>query len=147
MIVRRAGPGDHPTWAAMLAQLHSDMSVGEWEEELAKLVSLPEAYVGFLALDESQNPIGMIDVRLRNFAEGAPDLGALYVEDLWVEPGHRRRGIARRLLESVENWARDQGYKWLASDSRLDNEESRHWHIAGGFTEQERLVVFGKPLG
>jgi hypothetical protein len=36
-----------------------------------KLVSLPEAYAGFLALDEGRNPI-MIDVRLRNFAEGAP---------------------------------------------------------------------------
>lgn len=130
----------------MLAQLHCDMSVGKWEEELAKLVSLREAYVGFLALDEEQNPIGMIDLRLRNFAEGAPDLEAPYVEDLWVEPGHRRRGIARLLLEAAENWAREQGYKWLASDARLDNNESRHWHVAAGFTEQEQLVVFGKAL-
>jgi aminoglycoside 6'-N-acetyltransferase I len=130
----------------MLARLHSEMSAREWAEELAKLVSLPDPYVGFFALDEAGNPIGMIDLRIRNFAEGAPDLGAPYVEDLWVEPEYRRRGVARLLLESVENWAREQGYRWLGSDARLDNEESQHWHLAAGFAEQERLVVFGKPL-
>jgi len=146
LIVRRAGEEDHRAWAAMLAQLHGDMSIGEWEAELEKLVALPEAYVGFMAFDEGGNPIGMIDARLRNFAEGAPELSAPYVEDLFVDPSHRRQGVARLLLEAVENWARGQGYRWLASDARIDNEESRDWHLAAGFGEQERLVVFGKPL-
>jgi aminoglycoside 6'-N-acetyltransferase I len=130
----------------MLARLHPDMTAPEWEGELAKLVALPEPYVGFIAFTDEGQPIGMIDARERNYAEGAPNLRAAYVEDLWVDPGHRRRGVARLLFEKVEGWARDQGFDWLGSDARLDNDESHSWHRASGFAETERLVVFGKPL-
>ena len=51
----------------------------------------------------------MIDTRIRNFAEGAPNLRAAYVEDLWVAPEHRGKGIARQLLGHVEQWARGRG--------------------------------------
>lgn len=130
----------------MLARLHSDMSAREWEETLLRLIALPEPYVGFLAFDVAGRPVGMIDARIRNFAEGAPSLTAPYVEDLWVDPQNRRHGVARRLLEAVEDWAREQGHGWLGSDARLDNHDSQDWHAAAGFEECERLVVFGKPL-
>ena len=146
MIVRRATAADHSLWAAMLSRLHSDLSAPEFEEELARFTSLPEPYVGFLALTDEGDAVGMIDARERNYAEGAPNLRAAYVEDLWVEPEHRRRGVARLLLEAVENWARAEGLDWLGSDARLDNDESHRWHQAAGFVETERLVVFGKPL-
>ena len=145
MIVRRAAPEDHPVWAEMLARLH-DGSPPEFKSELAELTSLTEPYVGFLAFTDSREPIGMIDARVRNYAEGAPNLRAAYVEDLWVEPEHRRSGVALRLLEAVERWARDEGLDWLGSDAELGNEPSRHWHLAAGFEEVERIMIFGKPL-
>jgi aminoglycoside 6'-N-acetyltransferase I len=147
LIVRRAGPDDIPIWAAMLGRLHPDLVVSEWEAELARLIALPDPYVGFLAFTAGGDPIGMIDVRVRNYAEGAPDLAAPYVEDLWVDPDYRRSGVAARLLKTVEDWGRSQGFTWLGSDARLDNRESHDWHRASGFEETERLVVFGKPLG
>jgi aminoglycoside 6'-N-acetyltransferase I len=146
LIVRRASEADFPIWAAMLAQLHPDQSAGEFEIELRQWTSLAEPYVGFIALTEAGEPIGMIDARVRNYAEGAPQLHAAYVEDLWVEPGFRRRGIAADLLKAVEGWARDEGLDWLGSDALIDNAESHAWHRAAGFSEVERLVVFGKPL-
>jgi aminoglycoside 6'-N-acetyltransferase I len=130
----------------MLARLHPDMTAPEWQEELAKLIALPEPYVGFIAFTDDGKPIGMIDARERNYAEGAPQLRAAYVEDLWVDPQHRRKGVAGLLLKAVEDWARGQGFDWLGSDARLDNDESHSWHRASGFAETERLVVFGKPL-
>jgi aminoglycoside 6'-N-acetyltransferase I len=147
LIVRRATAADHPSWAAMLARLHDDMSAAEWEAALATFVKLPEPYVGFLAFTDAGEPVGMVDVRIRNYAEGAPDLVAPYVEDLWVDPDFRRHGVAGDLLKAVEEWARQQGFDWLGSDARLDNEVSHRWHRAVGFEETERLVVFGKPLG
>ncbi|HVU30097.1 MAG TPA: GNAT family N-acetyltransferase [Sphingomicrobium sp.] len=146
MIVRRATAADHPTWAAMLARLHGDMGRDEWEAALAGFVELPQPYVGFIAFSDSGEAVGMIDLRVRNYAEGAPELVAPYVEDLWVEPVYRRQGVATRLLEAAEQWARSEGFNWLGSDARLDNLESHHWHRSAGFTETERLVVFGKPL-
>jgi aminoglycoside 6'-N-acetyltransferase I len=146
LIVRRATAADFPVWAEMLSRLHSDVSAAEFEEELARFTALPQPYVGFLALTDDGEAIGMIDARERNYAEGAPNLRAAYVEDLWVEPKHRRHGVAAMLLQAVESWARDEGFDWLGSDARLDNDESHNWHRAAGFGETERLIVFGKPL-
>lgn len=130
----------------MLALLHADMTADEWRLALSKLVALAEPYVGFLAFTEADEAVGMIDVRVRNYAEGAPGLAAPYVEDLWVHPDHRRRGVGRRLLQAAEQWARDESFDWLGSDARLDNVESHSWHRAAGFEETERLVIFGKAL-
>ena len=143
MIVRQATAEDRPIWAAMLAKLHPEQSAAEFEAELA---ALPEHFVGFLALTDAGEPIGMIDAMLRNYAEGAPDFRAAYVEDLWVEPQHRHKGVATQLLAAVEEWARGRGLNWLGSDALLDNELSHAWHRSAGFDEIERLVVFGKPL-
>ena len=130
----------------MLAHLHDDMIGDEWESVLAKLVDLPEPYVGFLAFSDAGEPMGVIDLRVRNYAEGAPQLVAPYIEDLWVEPDWRRQGVAKLLLEVAEQWARGEGFGWLGSDATLDNHESHDWHSSMGFIETERLVVFGKPL-
>ena len=143
MIVRRATDADTPVWARMLSRLHTDQSAAEFEREIA---ALPQDFTGFLAFADDGAPVGMIDAWIRNYAEGAPDLRAAYVEDLWVEPAHRRSGVARALLQAVEDWARSQGLNWLGSDAYIENADSRAWHRAAGFREIEEIVVFGKPL-
>jgi aminoglycoside 6'-N-acetyltransferase I len=146
LIIRRAEKADHPSWAALLARLHPDQTTAEFEAELEVLTALAEPYVAFLAWAENGRAVGVVDARVRNYAEGAPNLAAPYVEDLWVEPDHRSRGVATQLLEAVEGWARELGYRWLGSDTTIDNTASCAWHQARGFAEMERLVVFGKPL-
>ena len=123
LIVRRATAADFPTWANMLSRLHTDLCAAEFEDELARFADLPQPYVGFLAFTDDGEAIGMIDARERNYAEGAPNLSAAYVEDLWVEPDHRRQGVAALLLQAVERWAREEGFDWLGSDARLDSDE------------------------
>ena len=130
----------------MLAKLHPGESVDEFETGIAGWACLPDPYVCFLAFNEVGVPVGMIDARVRNYAEGAPRLAAAYVEDLWVEPEHRGQGVARRLLNAVEEWARAEGQDWLGSDALLENSESHSWHLSSGFEEIERLIVFGKSL-
>jgi GNAT superfamily N-acetyltransferase len=144
--VRRAGKADHQAWAALLAKLHEDSDPLEFRREIAEWVRLPEPYVAFLAEDEAGTAVGLIDARVRNYAEGAPQLRAAYVEDLWVDPAHRGAGVARSLLRAVEDWARSEGLDWLGSDTWPDNAASIAWHEANGFAEVERLVVFGKRL-
>jgi aminoglycoside 6'-N-acetyltransferase I len=100
--------------------------------------------IGFVAELEGELA-GFIEIAVRNYAEGASG-PAPYVEGLWVEPEHRRRGIARALLAAAEAWARDRGFGHLGSDALIDNEASRAWHRAAGFAEIERLVVFGKRI-
>ncbi|MCR5872325.1 MULTISPECIES: GNAT family N-acetyltransferase [unclassified Sphingomonas] len=145
--VRRAVERDYPVWAEMLAALHPGQSPEAFLAEIGELLALPEPYVAFLAFDDAGQALGMIDARLRNYAEGAPRFHAAYVEDLWVSPDARGRGVASALLAAVEDWAREQGADWLGSDTSPDNDASRAWHKAAGFAEVEQLVVFGKPLG
>ena len=146
MIVRRATEDDFPTWAAMLARLHDDLTTDQFEDELRRFTSLEQPYTGFLAFTDNGEAIGLIDARIRNYAEGAPSLRAAYVEDLWVEPEHRRTGVAGALLAAVEKWARSEGSDWLGSDTTPDNQLSREWHKRMEFEEVEQLVVFGKRL-
>jgi aminoglycoside 6'-N-acetyltransferase I len=144
--VRRAGEVDFPIWAQMLASLHPETSEAEFLAELHELVALDDPYVAFLAFDAEGRAVGMIDARERNYAEDSPELRAGYVEDLWVTPPARNKGVARALLAAVEEWALAQGHCWLGSDTTLENFASQQWHAAVGFREVERLVVFGKPL-
>ena len=67
-----------------------------------------------------------------------------YLEGIFVLPEHRRRGIARRLVEACQSWAQLQGCKEFASDCELDNLESQRFHQAYGFAEVNRIVCFLK---
>lgn len=146
MIVRRATSADHPVWAQLLSRLHPDQSPTEFEAELQRFTKLEQPYIAFLAESDDSEPIGMIDLRVRNYAEGAEPGPVAYVEDLWVEPVHRRAGVGRALLAAAEQWARDEGLGHLGSDALSDNEDSRAWHLANGFTEVERITVFAKRV-
>jgi GNAT superfamily N-acetyltransferase len=55
-----------------------------------------------------------------------------WIEDLAVDPGHRSRGIGKRLLDSAKAWARERG----ATHLELDSAEVRA--DAHRFYERER---------
>ena len=131
----------------MLAKLHQPWgNEAEFLADIPGWLALKEPMVCWLAFTDQGLPIGMVDARKRNYAEGAPDLYAAYVEDIWVAEEHRRDGVATALLAAVEVWARAQGLNWIGSDTELGNELSRKWHAAAGFDELEQLIIFGKPL-
>ena len=67
-----------------------------------------------------------------------------YISNVCTAPEHRRRGIARRLVDACQSWAQLQGCKKFASDCELDNLESQRFHQACGFTEVNRIVCFLK---
>jgi len=139
VIVRPPGPDDREAWAAMRARLWPD------EDPAALAAELADARDAAFVAEAEGRPVGFIELAVRNYAEGATG-PAPYVEGIWVEADHRRRGVARALLAAAEAWARGQGYGHLGSDALLGNEASHAWHRAAGFAEVERLVVFGKRI-
>lgn len=140
MIVRPVRDEDNQAWGAMRARLWPD----ENPEELAgELGDMRETV--FVAEDGGAL-IGFIEIGVRSYAEGGPDGPSAYVEGIYVEANHRRRGVANALLAAAEQWARAEGFTYLGSDALLDNDLSHAWHKAAGFAEVERIVVFGKSL-
>ena len=69
-----------------------------------------------------------------------------YLEGIYVREGVRRQGIARKLMQACESWAKAQGCKEFASDCVLDNADSQRFHRAVGFKEANRIVAYVKKL-
>jgi len=124
MIVRPVSDADRPAWAAMRHLLWVDFDPAELDAELADLEASGIPYVTLVAEAEDGRLVGFAEVGVRSVAEGCPPGPAGYLEGIWVEPGWRRRGVARALLEAAEQWARERGLGHFGSDALLDNEAS-----------------------
>ena len=66
-----------------------------------------------------------------------PPGNAYYVDALAVDPGWRRRGVARRLLVDAEREAARAGLRGVALDTGLANEPARALYAAYGFAERD----------
>ena len=59
--------------------------------------------------DEEEAMIGFVRGTLWNKSGMVTTLKTACLDDIYVVPAHRRRGIARQLFAEVEQWARAQG--------------------------------------
>lgn len=130
----------------MRHRLWDDFEPRELDAEIEQLERLGTPYVVLVAETDDGGLAGFAEVGVRSVAEGCPAGPAGYLEGIWVEPRHRRSGVARLLLQAAEVWVLEQGLSHFGSDALIDNEASHAWHRAAGFEEVVRLVVFAKPL-
>jgi ribosomal protein S18 acetylase RimI-like enzyme len=64
-----------------------------------------------------------------------PPHNSLYVDALATDPGLRRRGAAKALLDEAERKARRLGRPAVALDTSLDNSGARSLYLESGFEE------------
>jgi len=95
---------------------------------------------------ETDAPIGMAEVSLRDFAEGCSSNPVGYLEGWFVEKHARGQGVGRAILEAAENWARAQSCREFASDVELDNAGSLAAHEHLGFNPVCDIRCFRKSL-
>ena len=144
-MIRQAQRGDLPAITGLASRLWSDATVPELEDSFSSLLSHSDAAV-FLAFSNSQ-PVGFAQCQLRHdYVEGTDSSPVGYLEGIYVEELHRRRGFARLLLAACEVWAQEQGCTEFASDCELDNIDSFHFHLGLGFEEANRIICFTKKL-
>ena len=130
-------------------------------DELANLIMLGQVWVACRADDV---PVGIVIASVRE--------GAVYVEEMDVSPSHSRHGLGTRLLATVCEWARAQGYpavtlstfrdvpwngpfyrrqgfrdlaptEWTPGMLAIREEEARHGLRAGQRTFMRRDLVAG----
>lgn len=68
---------------------------------------------------------------------------AFYVDALATHPDHRRRGVARALLDEAERQARRLGLRAVQLDTTLDNTGARRTYENTGFELQQELPPAG----
>ena len=141
--IKKAETGDLSAVAALAEKLFTPSDALAVETEL--LLSDEGAAI-FLAFCEDM-PIGFAQVQLRrDYVEGTATSPVGYLEGVYVESAHRLKGIAKRLVETSEAWAKEKGCLEFASDCELANTDSILFHKAIGFSEANRIVCFVKGL-
>ncbi|MFV0922809.1 aminoglycoside 6'-N-acetyltransferase [Sphingomonas parapaucimobilis] len=131
MIVTPAAPEHRERWLALRAAL--------WGDEAGEP---PGGDGNFVALVDDR-VIGFAEAAVRHdYVNGCDTSPVLFLEGLFVDPGHRRQGVAGALVAAVADWGRAQGCLEFASDAELENVDSHAMHRALGFVETERVVYF-----
>ena len=93
----------------------------------------------YLVLD-SDRMIGFIQIRLPRGDKIA------WVDDLYVEPGSRRQGYARKLIRACEQLLREHGAKQLRIFTQAENDGARMTYSKAGYemVEEEDSYVYFK---
>lgn len=143
--IRRAHLEDKADWLRMRLLLWIYSTAPDLEPGLDTILSDPGQAV-FIASTEEGRRVGFVEAGTRTYGEGCETSPVGYLEGLYVDEDLRGLGIGSRLMETAEEWARQKGYKEMASDTWLENEASIYTHVKLGYQEVERLVHFVKRL-
>ena len=99
--IRLMTEADHPVWAAMRARLWPE---GSPEAHLRALQILAFRYgrhFGWLAHSPAGEPFGFAEATLLDDTNGSCPEPTPFLDGLWVEPAHRRRGVGRALIRRI----------------------------------------------
>ena len=83
-------------------------------------------------------------IHMRPGKDGVTEEPCGYVSLLALEKDAEGTGVARRLMEEAEDWARSRGYRLLSLDVFADNRHSVDFYARGGFRSETLRMV--KPL-
>ena len=124
-VIRPATEADVPAIADLIRGLARyeklEQDVTMTEELLAKSLFGPRPYAETLLAEESGKPIGFA-LFFHNFSTFLA-LPGIYLEDLFVVPEHRGRGVGRALLKELARIAVERGcgrLEWSVLDWNRD---------------------------
>lgn len=145
MIIRKALINDIPYIIDMAIKLWGSHDKEELIQEFVGFIENPNSVV-FIAVDD-ELPIAFVYSKLRfDYVEGTSTSPVGYLEGIFVEEEFRNQGLALKLLEASETWAKEQGAFEFASDCEISNKTSLEFHLKTGFTEANRIICFTKKL-
>ena len=139
---------DRAAWLGLRQALWMGSDATTLAAEAGTLLSEPQRfgalfYHVLLALD-GERAVGFVEVSLRDDVDGFGGRVVGYVEGVYVEPRHQRRGLGRALLDAATQWTRERGAPELTSDVLPDNPESLAFHERSGFRRIEHRASRGK---
>ena len=111
---------------------------GAFAERLRDAVAAGNLEV--LAAREEGRAIGVAVLAYRLNASAAGLFAS--IEDLYVRPGSRRRGVGRALLEVVAERCRTRGVSYV--EAQVEDEEAAAFYSALGYEPEPSVRVFSR---
>lgn len=148
MKIRRSIIDHVEPWARLRAELWPDYSVHYHRNDVVRtFLAASDRTAAFICETDKGEVIGFSEATLRSdYVNGCKTSPVLFLEGIYVLPGHRKKGAARLLSDAVAAWGKSMGCSEFASDALLDNVASHKFHAALGFEETRRTVFFRKIL-
>lgn len=139
LVIREAVPGDGAILHAMSRELasHHGVPFSAGAEDFESFLASPQPVGGALIAEWEGAPAGSA-VWHRSFSS-FKGREMIYLEDIFVQPAFRSRGIGRELLRAVARLALARGAAsvgWLMMDW---NEEARAFYLAAGAEIEEKF--------
>jgi aminoglycoside 6'-N-acetyltransferase I len=129
----------------MRAWLWPEDSVSAHAEDIDGLIRADDAW-SFIAESADGSPVGFAELAIRKYANGCMTRPVPFLEGIWVRAEFRRQGIGTRLIQHIEAFVAERGFREIGSDARVENGVALASHLGWGFSETERVVYFRKPL-
>jgi len=137
--IRRLGPGDEEAVLAARALFDEAPRVGATRRFLAE----PTHHL-LLATDDAGAPLGFVT----GVETTHPDKGTeMFLYELSVGEGARRRGIGRSLVEALAALARERGCHGMWVGTEPGNEAARRTYARAGGRETPAHVIVEWELG
>jgi ribosomal protein S18 acetylase RimI-like enzyme len=142
MNVAPAGPGDVETLVDLMQEFYAESAYPldrAWAAaSLRQLLGDPRLGGAWIARIDGV-ATGYLVVTLRHsMAHGAPEG---FIDDLFVRPAARRRGVARMLLDALFDDCRSRGVASVKVEVGEDNAAANALYASFGMAGNDRLVL------
>lgn len=134
-----------PVWRRMRQDLYPNLDPEMHDEEMEWLFEAKDS-AAYIACSDAGEPIGLLEVSLRNVVDGCIGGPVGYVEGIYLEPSFRRKGLGAKLMQFATDWCRKRGCNDMATDAEIENVEAQEFYRQTGFTEVSRTVGFTRSL-
>jgi ribosomal protein S18 acetylase RimI-like enzyme len=141
--VRAAAPSDVPALLAMKWQMaileRAELAMRATEHDWLRDGFGPEARFHAYVAERDAAVIGMVTVSERYYTAWAGS--SLYIQDIYVAPAHRQRGVASALLARVAACAVERGCPFIELIVRDDN-PARKLYRRTGFVPVRHSIAY-----
>ena len=146
IIYKKYNDSNIESFIEMGQKLWKDIERNELVELLKQTINSDKYYILLAKNSDNQN-VGFSIFSIRtDYVEGSINSLTGYLEEIFVEKGYRKMGIAKEFLRLGEGWCKEKGCSQIGSDTWLTDQESRNFHKKVGFWEEDEVVHFLKNL-
>jgi 8-oxo-dGTP diphosphatase len=131
LLIRKARPDDEASILALLSLIPANDGINQEDLNAARLRLRESTALDVLVAEAESQVIGFL---VLSFVSALTGLRA-WIDDVAVNPTHRRQGIGRALVEAAIQRASRRGATHLFMDTSRGNPDARDFYYACGFDE------------